>query len=109
MTVTAKALVQGSVLTGAAVSYYATPASARAVIKSATVCNTTAGAISVTVHIVPSAGAPAAANTLISARSVAAGASDNCPELVNKVLEPSSTLQALGSGLTLVVGGVEIT
>jgi len=108
MTTTAKRLVPGSVLTGSAATYYTAPASTRAVIKSASIVNTTAGAIAATVYIVPAAGTAAAANTLISGLNVAAGATYSCPELINHTLGPGDFIQAMGSGLTLVVSGAEI-
>lgn len=108
MTTIAKRLVLGSALTGTAAVYYTAPNNTKAVIKSAALVNTTAAAIAGTVHVVPVAGAPGAANTLISARNIAAGETYTCPELVNQVLTAGETLQALGNGLTLVVSGAEI-
>jgi hypothetical protein len=108
MTTTAKRLVAGSVLTGSAVTYYTAPTATRAIPRSAQLVNTTASAVSCTVYVVPSGGTAGAANTVISGKSIAAGETYNCPELVNQVLEPGSTLQALGNGVTLAVSGVEI-
>lgn len=107
-TTTAKALVQGSVLTGSAAVYYTADAAVRAIVKSASVVNTTGGAVAVTIYKVPNGGTPGAANTIISARNVASNETYNCPELVNHVLETGATLQALGSGLTFVVSGAEV-
>ena len=104
MTTTAKRLVPGSVMTAASVAYYTAPLSTRAVIKSASIVNTTAGTISATVSI---AGA-AAANTLISARPVAAGETYTCPEMINHALGAGDTLQGLGNRLTLMVSRAEI-
>jgi len=109
MTVTAKRLVSGSQLTGAAATYYTAPLATKAVVKNANVCNSTAGAVNLTVHLVPNGGAAGATNILISARAVAPGAVDRCPELVNQVIEAGGTLQALGLSLTLVASGVEIS
>lgn len=109
MTVTAKRLVNGSQLTGAAAAYYTAPALTKAVVKNANVCNSTGGAISLTLYLVPSGGTADATNILISARSIAAGAVDRCPEVVNQVIEAGGSLQALGANLTLVASGVEIT
>lgn len=108
MTVTARRLVPGSQLTAAALPYYTAPAGTRAVLKSVDLCNTTAGAVAVTVHLVPSGGAASAANTLINALSLAANATYTCPELVNQVIEAGGSLQALGLNVTLVASGVEI-
>lgn len=108
MTITAKRLVPGSVLTASAATYYTVGASTRAVIKSASIANTTAAAVPASVHIVPSGGAAAAANTVINTRSVAPNETYACPELVNHVLGAGDFIQALGNGLTLMVSGVEI-
>lgn len=108
MTTTAKRLVSGSQLTGSAATYYTAPALTRSVIKSAQLVNTTASAVAATVYLVPSGGSAGATNTLISARSIAPGETYNCPELINEVIEPAGTIQALGLNLTLVVGGVEV-
>lgn len=109
MTITARSLVAGSTLTGAAASYYTVPAGTKAVIKSATVCNTTAGAVNLTLYLVPNGGTAGASNTVVNARSIAANASDNCAELINKVLEAGASIQAVGASLTLVVSGWEVT
>lgn len=108
MTTTAKRLVPGSALTGSAATYYTAPTLTRAVTKSAQLTNTTAGAVACTVYIVPSGGAAGATNTVISARSVAAGETYNCPEMINQVIEAGGTIQALGNGVTLTVSGIEI-
>lgn len=108
MTTTAKRLVPGSALTGAAATYYTAPALTRAVTRSAQLTNTTAGVVACTVYVVPSGGTAGATNTVISARSIAAGETYNCPELVNQVVETGGTIQALGNGVTLTVSGIEI-
>lgn len=108
MTTTAKRLVSGSQLTGSAATYYTAPTLTKTIIKSAQLTNTTAGAVACTVYLVPSAGTAGATNTVISARSIAAGETYNCPELVNAVLEAGGTIQALGLNVTLTASGAEI-
>jgi hypothetical protein len=108
MTVTPKVLVAGQVLTGSAATYYTAPALKRATIKSATVTNTTAGSVNLTVYRVPSGSTASAGNTIISARALATGVTESCPELVNKVLEAGDFIQALGLGLSFDVSGTEI-
>lgn len=108
MTITAKRLVPGSAMAGSAATYYTAPTLTKAVVKSAQLTNTTGGAVACTVYAVPSGGAVGAANTIVSARSVAAGETYNCPELVNQVIEAGGTIQALGNGVTLTVSGIEI-
>ena len=108
MTTTAKRLVSGSQLTGSAATYYTAPTLTKAVIKSAQLTNTTAGAVACTVYLIPSGGTAGATNTFISARSIAVGETYNCPELVNAVLEAGGFIQSLGLNVTLTVSGIEI-
>lgn len=70
------------------------------VIKAATITNTTAAPIAASVFVVPSGGVAGSGNTFISSRSIAAGESYPCPELINQGLNPGGTVQALGAGLT---------
>lgn len=110
-----KRLVSGSVLSGSATTYYTVPTNAnatvppKAILRRLTLCNTTAGAVSCTVYLVPSGGAAAAANTIVSARSVAAGETWNAPEAEGHVMEAGGFIQALGNGVTLIVSGEEVT
>lgn len=112
MAVNAKRLVSGSQLTASAATYYTAPASTKAVIKAASITNTTASPATATVYLVPSGDTAGATNEVIAAKSIAPGETYNCPELVNQVIEAAGTLQALSgtpSALTLVVSGSEIT
>jgi len=96
-----KNIVPGIVLTAAAVVYHTAPVLTRERITNATITNDTAGVVAATVHIVPMGGGAATANKKISARNIAPGETYCCPELVNRVLEPGDTIQALGLGLAL--------
>lgn len=107
-TQTVKTLNAGATLTGSAVAYYTAPAQTYGVVKNAVVTNTTGAPVALTLYRVPSGGTADAAHTLISARSIAAGATDLCPELVNKVIEPGASIQALGNGLSISIDGVEV-
>src|SRR5688572_161067 len=105
MTTTAKRLVSGSQLTGSAATYYTAPSLTKARIQAAALTNTTGGAVACTVYLVPSGGSAGATNTFISARSIAAGETYPCPELINQVIEAGGTIQALGLNVTLAVSG----
>ena len=96
-------------MTGSAATYYTTPNGTRTVIKKLPFVNTTGGAVMVTVYLVPSAGTAAAANTLTSARSIAAGETWSCPDAENMVLEAGGFIQAFGNGVTIMGSGIEIT
>ena len=111
MATSIKRLVAGSQLTNAAATYYtATNVSAR--VDSCALVNTTAGAITATVHLVPSGGTATAANCILSAKSIAAGATFVPPGIIGQVIENGGTLQALASAntsITLVASGIEYT
>lgn len=96
MPISQKNIVPGVALTAAAAPYYTAPALTRARICNATLTNTTGAPVAVTVHIVPSAGVPNAANQKISARPLGALETYPCPELIGRVLEPGDSIQALG-------------
>lgn len=99
----------GGVLTAAAVTQgVAAAALTRRVIRAATLINTTAAPVAATVYLVPSGGAAAASNTMVSARSIAAGESYQCPELINQALNAGGFVQALGLGLTFKYTAVDI-
>lgn len=74
-----------------------------------TVTNKTGSAATITIRIVPSGGSAGATNTIISARSIAAGECYPCPELVGKVLGDGqfiSTLAGTANALVINAGGV---
>lgn len=111
VTLTLASLVPGSVLTNSTATYY-TSTNVRASIQNATLTNTTAGAVTATVYLVPPSGSAGASNIKISAQSIAAGATYNCPELIGAVLLSGGTIQALASAntsITFMVSGIEST
>lgn len=94
-------IFDGGALTAAAVTQgTVVPPLTTRVIKAASAINTTAAPIALSVYLVPSGGAAAVTNMLISARSIAPGESYQCPELVNQGMNPNGFVQALGNGLT---------
>lgn len=99
----------GAQLTGAAATYgSAVPALTKRVIKSAQLCNTTAAPVACTVYIVPSGGTAGASNTYVSARTIAAGETYNCPELVGQGINAGGFVQALGLNVTFKYTAVDI-
>ena len=72
MAVIPKRLVAGSQLTTVAATYY-TATNVITRIDACAITNTTAGAITATVHLVPSGGTATALNCVLSAQSIAAG------------------------------------
>jgi hypothetical protein len=111
MATTNTSLVEGSQLTTSAASYYTSPANTTTIVKKCTVTNTSAGALTVTIYLVPSGGSAGATNTVTSAKSIAAGATYEAYECENHVLLAGDTLQALASAassLTLKASGIQI-
>lgn len=105
-----KALVPGSVLTTSAAIYYTAPSNTYAVIKQMSLSNTTASAVTVTIYLVNDAGAPSAADQLITAKALAANETWVAYQANGQVLEPGYTIQALCSAatsVTLKVSGIE--
>lgn len=111
MAVTPKRLISGSQLTTSAATYY-TATSVKARIDALVLTNTSAGAVTATVHLVPSGGSAGASNCILSARSLAAGESYVVPGALGQWLESGGTIQALASSataITIVASGVEST
>ena len=93
-------LNSGQVLTTTSAALYTAPALTTVGIKNAVFSNVTAGAITITVNRVPSAGSPTASNQIISAQSIAANSTYLAPELANLVLAPGESIYAKASALT---------
>lgn len=111
MSITPKRLVPGSQLTASAATYY-TATGVKARIDSIALTNTTGGAVTATLHLVPSGGAADATNCVLSARSLAAGETYVPPGAIGQWLAAGGTIQALASAvtsITLVASGVEST
>jgi hypothetical protein len=110
MAVNNKRLIEGSLLTASAVSYYAAPASTTTVIKKLTLTNTTATAYVATVYLVPSAGAAGAASQIWTG-SVAAGSTVEIYGAENHVLMPGDFIAALcptTASVNIMASGAEI-
>lgn len=112
MTVVAKPLVDPLQISAATTTQYTTPTGTRTIIDKCTATNTTAGAQTITVYLVKAAGVAGAANTVLSAKSVAPGETYTCPEVVGHVLNTGdfiATAASAGAALTLRVSGREVT
>lgn len=111
MAVTPKRLVSGSQLAAAAGTLY-TATNVKARIDAMAITNTTGGAITATVHLVPSGGTAGVTNCVLSARSIAAGETLIVSGAIGQWLEAGGTIQALASSATSVVmvaSGIEYT
>ena len=109
-------LYQGQPAAAAATIYTApanTPTNpapgATAIVKTMVICNTTAAAVPLTLYLVPSGGAAAAANALYSALSVAANST--VVQDLEQYMEEGDFLAALAgtaASLTVTISGVTI-
>lgn len=111
MATTPKRLVSGSQLTTSAATYYTAPASTKTRISAFTATNTTAGAVTVTVYLVPSGGSADNTNKVADVVSLAANETKAITGAIGHVLEAAGTIQALASANTsinIVVSGYEI-
>lgn len=97
MSLNAAPIIQNQQLPAALTSLYTCPSARTVLIKHAVFCNTTGGAVTVTVEIVPNGGSSGNAAMLMDAISVAAGASYVSTELDGVVLQTGDSLYANAS------------
>jgi hypothetical protein len=111
MAVTGKPLIDGVQIAASNTTYY-TATNVRARIDKATVCNTTAGAVTFSFFIVPFGGSSGVTNQVIDTKSVGVDETYTCPEVVGHWLEPGDFIVAVASAatsLTLMASGIEVT
>lgn len=111
MTITVKNIIPRKQAEAAQTAQY-TAVNCKTVIDKFTVTNTTGANATFSAYLVASGGAAGAANCVISSKSVAAGETYNCPELVGQCLESGgflSTLAGTAAALTISATGREIT
>lgn len=98
--VTPAKLAQAAITAGTT-TVYTVPSSTRTMLKDIDVCNTTAGALTVNVHLVPSAGTATTANALFYGASINANTTLQWSGV--QVLNAGDTIQVQGSGLGLTI------
>ena len=111
MAMTARRLVT-SQLAASIAAVYTAPTGTKAVIKRAAFCNTTAGAITLLVHLVPPGGTVTDGNMAINDVSIGAGETYLSAELEGQVIDAGGAIHAEAStsgSLTAIISGVEIT
>lgn len=107
MTISPKTLYTGGQLTTSAATLYTSPANTKTIVTEATFTNVDTVARLLTVYIVRSGGTASAANTLISAKSIAAGEAYVSPELAGQILGPGDFIQAKADANTAItVAGI---
>lgn len=105
-------LIEGSVLTTSAVTYYTAPANTTTQIQKLTFSNTTGTARTVTVYLVPSGGAAGDASTLVKTLTVPANSAADCTWAAGHVLATGDFIQALadaGTAVTIMGSGLQVT
>jgi hypothetical protein len=102
MTTTSKPLVTSQYASNAQTTYYTAGTGVRTILDKFTAYNGTAGAVSLTVNLVPSAGAAAATNVQV-VKSIAAGETYTFPEIVGHVLESGGFISTIASAATSLV------
>ena len=111
MAVTLKVLVPPKQLENAQTSQY-TATNVRAIIDKATITNTSANNVTVSVNLVTVSGSAGASNLIIDTRTIVPDETYLCPELVGQVLEAGSfisTIAGTASTLTMRVSGREVS
>lgn len=111
MATSPRKLVPAQQLTISNATYY-TATNVYTLIDSALLCNTTGGAVTATIDLVDSGGSAGVTERVISARSIAAGETYLCPELVGQILGPGDTIQGLAgsaTSITIRISGREIS
>jgi hypothetical protein len=112
MTVTAVVLMEGTQVSNAQTTQYTCAASTKIIIDKFTATNTTGAAATLSVNLVPTAGAAGSSNLILSAKSLAASECYTCPELVGQVLSAGdfiSTLSGTNNAITIRVSGRAVT
>lgn len=111
MTVTAKALIESKQAENAQTTQY-TATNLRTIIDKFTVTNTTGGAVVFSINLVPSGDTAGDDNLMLDAKSIGAGLTYTCPEVVGHTLNSGdfiSTLAGAATSLTIRASGREIT
>ena len=111
MAVTLKVLVPPKQLENAQTSQY-TATNVRAIIDKATITNTSANNVTVSVNLVTVSGSAGASNLIIDTRTIVPDETYLCPELVGQVLEAGGFISAIagaGTSLTMRVSGREVS
>lgn len=111
MGVLVKVLIPSKQAENAQTTQY-TAVNAKAIIDKATVTNTSASNVTISVNLVTSGGTAGASNLIVDTRAIAPDECYTCPELVGQALEPGgfiSTIASASGALTIRFSGREIT
>ena len=108
MTVVAKNLLQAKAAENAQTTQFTSASVGYTILDKMTATNTTAGAVTLSVNLVPSGSAAAASNLIESAVSIAAGTTYLCPGISGHILNAGdfvSTLAGAAASITIRISG----
>jgi hypothetical protein len=111
MTVTVKVLLPPKQLENAQTTQY-TATNVKAIIDKATVTNTSANNVTLSVNLVTSGGSAGSSNLIMDTRTIVPDETYLCPELVGQILEAGSfisTIAGAATSLTMRVSGREVS
>lgn len=94
-------------IVAAQTTQYTTPAARQDVIKDMEICNTTAGALTVTVNVVPSGGSASTANQILPAVSIPANQTLHWTGTIVMNAGDFISTAASSTGITMTVSGLE--
>ena len=112
MTVTATVLLEATQASNVQTTYYTCPAATKVLIDKCTGTNTTGAAATLTINLVPSGGSAGASNTIVSAKSIAAGECYTFPEIAGHYLNAGdffSTISGTNNAITIRLSGRAVT
>jgi hypothetical protein len=111
MTVTPKTLLEAKYAENSQTTQY-TATGVKAIIDKFTATNGTGVAATLAVNLVPSGGTASASNLVLFTKSIAAGETYSCPELVGQILSAGdfiSTNAGTATAIVIRISGREVT
>jgi hypothetical protein len=94
-------------VTGTIATIYTAPTGVRTFVKDLNICNTTSGALTINVHLVPKSGTAGTDNAILYTYSIAANTTYRWTGV--QIMNEGGTIQVKGSatGLTITASGAE--
>lgn len=110
MAITPAVLIESKYAPNSQTTEY-TSSDVKTVIDSVTVFNDSGANVTLAINLVPSGGSVSGGNTFVN-RTILAGKSDRCPELVGQILDPGGFISVLAgtlNGLSIRASGRQIS
>lgn len=99
-TITPKPLIESQYAPSTDTILYTVPANTTAIVDHFTACNSSAGAVTLTIHLVPRGGSVDNSNILTKATSLAAGATYIASEMQSQILSTGAQIVVSASAAT---------